>query len=91
MSHEGKCDTIRNKLLQPPPPLDRVFSPDVSTRLQDNFPFHQIMEEEIRESIYKKGNNLALGHSQITYMVIKWTWNSKLGHLYITNLLWKCL
>ena len=90
-THKDKCEALQKELYQPPPLLDREFNPNLNNHLDDNLPFHDITPEEIQDTIFKNNGNSAPGHSQVTYQVLKWAWNSTPGQKHITALLQKCL
>jgi Reverse transcriptase (RNA-dependent DNA polymerase) len=90
-SHEDKCEALRSELYQPPPPLDQIFEPDTSTRLENNLPFTDVTPEEVCDAIVLSKNNSAPGHSQITYQVLKWAWSNPNGQKHILSLMQKCL
>lgn len=90
-SHEDKCEALRKELYQPPPALEHPFHPNIDARLEEDLPFFNITPEEIKDAIFKNKPNSAPGHSQITYQVLKWAWNSPIGQKHITTLLQKCL
>ena len=75
----------------PPPTLDHPFQPDLSSRFEDDLPFHEVTPEEVHDAIFKNSSNTAPGHSQITYRVLKWAWNNPTGQKHITALIQKCL
>ena len=91
VSHEDKCEALREELYQPPPALDQEFSPDLSTRQATDLPFTDITTEEIRDAIFKNKSNSAPGHTQVTYQVLKWVWANATGQKHIIALMRKCL
>ncbi|KAJ3562483.1 hypothetical protein NP233_g9541 [Leucocoprinus birnbaumii] len=89
VSHQDKCDVLRETLYQEPPPLPEPVQVDLNTRNPDEIPFVDITSNEVREAIISSSAGTAPGPSQINYTMIKWAWSS--APTEITILLRRCL
>ena len=90
ITHQEKCDALRNELYQPPPALPTEFLPNLSDLQDHDMPFIPITESEIEEAIANASSKSAAGFSQISYKAIKLTWTAPEGKLYINKLIQKC-
>ncbi|PPQ73559.1 hypothetical protein CVT24_007444 [Panaeolus cyanescens] len=59
VSHEDKCQALRDTLYQPPPELPTLFTPDLTSPVTNQLPLPEITEEEIEDAIYKNSTNTA--------------------------------
>ena len=88
-SHQEKCDTLRNTLYQPPPPLPDPIELDLSRREPNELPFQDITETEVHEALFSTNSNTSPGPSQISYTMLKWAW--PIIRTELTTLIQKCL
>src|SRR5258705_13877357 len=66
ITHQEKCDALRNELYQPPPALPTEFLPNLSDLQDHDMPFIPITESEIEEAIANASSKLVAGFSQIS-------------------------
>lgn len=88
---EDKGNALRTELFQPPPQLDGIPDPDLTSRLPDDLPFQETSEEEIFNALTNTSNKSAPGPSQTSYQTIKWAWSHDQGKQLILTLIKKCL
>ncbi|KAI0949613.1 hypothetical protein AcW1_010370 [Taiwanofungus camphoratus] len=74
VQHVDKCDALRDELFQPPPPLQGVQEPDLTTEATTDFPHAQVTKEEVQNAIYDQGADKAPGISQNPFRGIRWAW-----------------
>ena len=73
VSHEVKCNALRNALFQPPPPI-HAEPTDLEQEHPDDIPWKPVSHAEIRRAIHAPNQHKAPGPSQINYMALRWAW-----------------
>jgi len=64
VQHKDKCNAIRDKLFQPPPPIQGDL-PDLTQAQDGDLDWTPLTHTEVRESVYGADPNKAPGPSQV--------------------------
>ena len=73
VSHEDKCNALRNMLFQPPPPIHTDPTELVHAHPND-IAWEPISYAEVHRAIFALNQHKALGPSQINYVALRWAW-----------------
>jgi len=91
ITHQEKCDVLRNELYQPPPQLEEEHNPDLTNPHADNLPHIEVTFDKVSKAISGTSSSSAPGYSQLNYQVVKWAWKCETGQQLILALMCKCL
>lgn len=82
VSHQEKCDTLRDTLFQRPPSL-QVEQVDTTHPLPNDIPWPHVTYSEVRNAIFSPSYKKAPGPSQITYSALRLAWQADATPIYL--------
>jgi len=75
VSHEDKCNALRNTLFQPPPPI-HADPTDLVHAHPDDIAWVPVSYAEVRRAIFAPNQHKAPGPSQVNYVALRWAWSA---------------
>lgn len=76
VQHRDKCQTLRDTLFQPPPPLPGVSMPDLTSAREGDIPFHEVSQSEVRSAIFDAAPQKVPGPNKIPAVALQWAWET---------------
>lgn len=73
VTHEDKCDYLREALF-PPPPDAHDAMPDLTAAHPDDKPWTPVKRSQVRNAIFRPDPKKAPGPSGITFEALRWAW-----------------
>ena len=76
-THAEKCDALRDTLYQPPPHIDGLDEPELTTPHPEDIPYKEVTREEVYEGIFGPDPSKAPGDEGVSYVGLRWAWEGE--------------